>query len=169
MQQEVAFVTGAAQGIGEAIARRLAKDGFAVAVADMNTDKAQSVADSINQSDGRAVAVTLDVTDRVQVRSAVEKTATTLGDFNVIVNNAGLGPTTPIESITPELFDKVYHVNVAGTIWGDAGRRSGLPRPGPRGQNHQRHQPGRRGGQPQPDALFLHQVRHPRPDSGGGA
>ena len=118
MQQEVAFVTGAAQGIGEAIARRLAKDGFAVAVADMNTDKAQAVADSINQSDGRAMAVTLNVTDRVQVRSAVEKTATTLGDFNVIVNNAGLGPTTPIESITPELFDKVYHVNVAGTIWG---------------------------------------------------
>ena len=118
MQQEVAFVTGAAQGIGEAIARRLAKDGFAVAVADMNTDKAQAVADSINQSDGRAMAVTLDVTDRVQVRSAVEKTVTKLGDFNVIVNNAGLGPTTPIESITPELFDKVYHVNVAGTIWG---------------------------------------------------
>lgn len=118
MQQEVAFVTGAAQGIGEAIARRLAKDGFAVAVADMNTDKAQAVADSINQSDGRAMAVSLDVTDRVQVRSAVEKAATKLGDFNVIVNNAGLGPTTPIESITPELFDKVYHVNVAGTIWG---------------------------------------------------
>ena len=118
MQQEVAFVTGAAQGIGEAIARRLAKDGFAVAVADMNTDKAQAVADSINQSEGRAMAVTLDVTDRVQVRSAVEKTATKLGDFNVIVNNAGLGPTTPIDSITPELFDKVYHVNVAGTIWG---------------------------------------------------
>ena len=118
MRQEVAFVTGAAQGIGEAIARRLAKDGFAVAVADMNTDKAQAVADSINQSDGRAMAVTLDVTDRVQVRSAVEKTVTKLGDFNVIVNNAGLGPTTPIESITPELFDKVYHVNVAGTIWG---------------------------------------------------
>ena len=118
MQQEVAFVTGAAQGIGEAIARRLAKDGFAVAVVDMNTDKAQAVADSINQSDGRAMAVTLDVTDRVQVRSAVEKTTTKLGDFNVIVNNAGLGPTTPIESITPELFDKVYHVNVAGTIWG---------------------------------------------------
>ena len=118
MQQEVAFITGAAQGIGEAIARRLAKDGFAVAVADMNTDKAQAVADSINQSGGRAMAVTLDVTDRVQVRSAVEKTVTTLGDFNVIVNNAGLGPTTPIETITPELFDKVYHVNVAGTIWG---------------------------------------------------
>ena len=118
MQQEVAFVTGAAQGIGEAIARRLAKDGFAVAVADMNTDKAQAVADSIKQSGGQAMAVTLDVTDRVQVRSAVEKTVTTLGDFNVIVNNAGLGPTTPIETITPELFDKVYHVNVAGTIWG---------------------------------------------------
>ncbi|WP_390134901.1 (S)-acetoin forming diacetyl reductase [Bifidobacterium apicola] len=118
MQQEVAFVTGAAQGIGEAIARRLAKDGFAVAVADMNTDKAQAVADSIKQSGGQAMAVTVDVTDRVQVRSAVEKTVTALGDFNVIVNNAGLGPTTPIETITPELFDKVYHVNVAGTIWG---------------------------------------------------
>lgn len=118
MAQEVAFVTGAAQGIGEAIARRLASDGFAVAVADMNADKAQDVADAINKDGGRAIAVTLDVTDKVQVRSAVEKAATQLGDFNVIVNNAGLGPTTPIESITPEMFDKVYHVNVAGTIWG---------------------------------------------------
>ena len=118
MTQEVAFVTGAAQGIGEAIARRLASDGFAVAVADMNGDKATSVADSINEDGGRAIAVTLDVTDKVQVRSAVEKAATQLGDFNVIVNNAGLGPTTPIESITPEMFDQVYHVNVAGTIWG---------------------------------------------------
>lgn len=118
MAQEVAFVTGAAQGIGEAIARRLASDGFAVAVADMNADKAQDVADAINKDGGRAIAVTLDVTDKVQVRSAVEKAAAQLGDFNVIVNNAGLGPTTPIESITPEMFDKVYHVNVAGTIWG---------------------------------------------------
>lgn len=118
MAQEVAFVTGAAQGIGEAIARRLATDGFAVAVADMNADKAREVADTIVQSGGRAVAVTLDVSNRLEVRAAVQKSANQLGDFNVIVNNAGLGPTTPIDSITPELFDKVYHVNVAGTIWG---------------------------------------------------
>ena len=49
---------------------------------------------------------------------AVSQVSDQLGGFDVLVNNAGLGPTTPIETITPEQFDKVYHVNVAGPLWG---------------------------------------------------
>lgn len=49
---------------------------------------------------------------------AVSQVSEQLGGFDVLVNNAGLGPTTPIETITPEQFDKVYHVNVAGPLWG---------------------------------------------------
>lgn len=118
MAQEVAFVTGAAQGIGEAVARRLSADGFAVAIADLNLEKAQEVADSLNQNGGRAIAVKVDVSDQKAVSEAVASAADQLGDLNVIVNNAGVAPTTPIETITPEMFDKVYHINVAGIIWG---------------------------------------------------
>lgn len=118
MTQQVAFVTGAAQGIGEAIAKRLASDGFAVAVADLNEERAAQVVAEIEQAGGKALAIKLDVADRDAVHAAVDEAAKKLGDFNVIVNNAGLAPTTPVETITPEMFDKVMHVNVAGTIWG---------------------------------------------------
>ena len=118
MAAQVAFITGAAQGIGESIARRLAADGFAVAVADLNLEKAESTAKLIEGNGGKATAIRLDVADRDAFHAAVDTATERLGDFNVIVNNAGLAPTTPIETITPELFDKVMHVNLAGTIWG---------------------------------------------------
>jgi meso-butanediol dehydrogenase/(S,S)-butanediol dehydrogenase/diacetyl reductase len=74
--------------------------------------------------------VKVDVSDREQVFAAVEKARTALGGFNVIVNNAGVAPSTPIESITPEIVDKVYNINVKGVIWGiqaaiDAFRKEG--------------------------------------------
>lgn len=117
MTNKVAFVTGAAQGIGEAIAKRLVHDGFAVAIADYNIKGAQALADEINKN-GRAIAVQVDVSKRDQVFTAVEKTVKELGDLNVVVNNAGVGPTTPLDTITPEQFEKVYAINVGGTYWG---------------------------------------------------
>lgn len=116
--KKVAFVTGAGQGIGKAIALRLAKDGFAVAVADYNATTAKAVADEINHNNGSAIAVTVDVSDRDKVFAAVEEARTKLNGFDVIVNNAGVAPSTPIESITPEVVDKVYNINVKGVIWG---------------------------------------------------
>jgi len=68
----IAFITGAAQGIGEAIAARLAKDGFAVACADLNLAGAQTVADRIEAAGGRTCAVEIDVADRNSVFAAVE-------------------------------------------------------------------------------------------------
>ncbi|MBA1434106.1 (S)-acetoin forming diacetyl reductase [Bombilactobacillus bombi] len=117
MTNKVAFVTGAAQGIGAAIARRLSKDGFSIAVADLNITGAQQIAQEINQT-GQAVALKVDVADRQQVFDAVDKTQKLLGDLNVMVNNAGIGPTTPLESITPEQFAQVYKINVGSVYWG---------------------------------------------------
>lgn len=116
--KKVALVTGAGQGIGKAIALRLAQDGFAVAIADYNSVTAEQAAHEINQNGGQALAITVDVSNRDQVFAAVEQARTRLGDFNVIVNNAGVAPSTPIESITPEIVDKVYNINVKGVIWG---------------------------------------------------
>ncbi len=118
MANKVAMITGGAQGIGEAISRRLSKDGFSVAIADLNETKGKEVAADIEKSGGQAIAVKIDVSDRDSFFAAVQEVADKLGGFDVLVNNAGLGPTTPIDSITPELFDKVYHINVAGDIWG---------------------------------------------------
>ncbi|MBH8309094.1 SDR family NAD(P)-dependent oxidoreductase, partial [Acinetobacter baumannii] len=88
------------------------------AIADYNDATAKAVASEINQAGGRAMAVKVDVSDRDQVFAAVEQARKTLGGFDVIVNNAGVAPSTPIESITPEIVDKVYNINVKGVIWG---------------------------------------------------
>ncbi|MGX2008812.1 SDR family NAD(P)-dependent oxidoreductase, partial [Enterobacter asburiae] len=74
--QKVALVTGAAQGIGKAIALRLVKDGFAVAIADYNDTAAKAVAAEINQHGGRALALKVDVARREQVFAAVEQART---------------------------------------------------------------------------------------------
>src|SRR5690606_18136221 len=108
----------------------LVKDGFAVAIADYNDETARAVADEIIRNGGNGIAVKVDVSDRDQMFAAVEKARTALGGFNVIVNNAGVAPSTPIESITPEIVDKVYNINVKGVIWGiqaamDAFRKEG--------------------------------------------
>ena len=118
MESKVALVTGSGQGIGKAIALRLAKDGFAIAVVDYNVETARQVAEEINQQGGKAIALQTDVSDRDQVFAAVEQTQQQLGGFDVIVNNAGVAPTTLIEDITPEIVDKVYNINVKGVIWG---------------------------------------------------
>lgn len=115
---KVALVTGAGQGIGESIALRLVKDGFAVAIVDYNGESAKTVAQHINEAGGKAIAVTADVSNRDQVFAAVETAKQQLGGFDVIVNNAGIAPSTPIEEITPEIVDKVYNINLKGVIWG---------------------------------------------------
>ncbi|HHS9279479.1 TPA: (S)-acetoin forming diacetyl reductase [Klebsiella michiganensis] len=116
--KKVALVTGAGQGIGKAIALRLVKDGFAVAIADYNDATAQAVADEINRGGGQALAVKVDISKRDQVFAAVEQARKGLGGFDVIVNNAGVAPSTPIEEIREDVIDKVYNINVKGVIWG---------------------------------------------------
>ncbi|KMV70579.1 (S)-acetoin forming diacetyl reductase [Rosenbergiella epipactidis] len=118
MKHRVALVTGAGQGIGEAIALRLSRDGFDVAVVDLDAQAAASVCNKIEQAGGKALAIQADVADREQVFAAVQQTQRTFGDFDVIVNNAGIAPSTPIESITEDIVDKVYNINVKGVIWG---------------------------------------------------
>lgn len=67
---------------------------------------------------GDAISLTADVSDRKQVFAAVEYANNRLCGFDVIINNAGIAPTTPIETITPEVVDKVFDVNIKGVLWG---------------------------------------------------
>jgi len=117
-QRKVAIVTGAGQGIGQAIAIRLAKEGFAIGSLDFNTDTAQETAAQITAAGGEALPVKVDVSQRDQVFQGVDEVVARFGRLDVMINNAGLGPTTPIEDITPEIYRKVFDVNVGGTFWG---------------------------------------------------
>lgn len=112
---KVALVTGAAQGIGLAIAKRLYQDGFKIALVDYNE---KAVAEAAKEFDGNAVAVKADVSKRDEIYAAVKKAVDTFGDLTVVVNNAGIAPTTPIDTITPEQFEQVYNINVGGVLWG---------------------------------------------------
>lgn len=117
-QKKVVIITGGGQGICRAIALRLAQDGFAIGVLDYNMTIAQEAVELIKKSGSEAIAVSVDVSDRDQVFQAVDEVVKKLGRLDVIVNNAGLGPVTPIEDITPEIYHKVFDVNVGGVYWG---------------------------------------------------
>jgi 3-oxoacyl-[acyl-carrier protein] reductase len=86
----VALVTGGGQGIGAAIAGRLATDGRAVAVVDLNEQAAEEAAAAIREKGGRAVAVPADVTDRVHDQAAVNRAVAEFGGLHILVNNAGV-------------------------------------------------------------------------------
>ncbi len=118
MSAKVAMVTGGGQGIGEAIATRLFNDGFSVGIVDMNEDNAKKVAAKLSPDGSKAVGVKADVSKRDDMFAAVNAVEEKFGDFNVLVNNAGLGPTTPIDTITEDQFRLVYGVNVGGVLWG---------------------------------------------------
>lgn len=115
---KVAFITGAGQGIGEAIALRLAEDGFAVACADMNLETASLVADRINSSSGRAFAIAVDVADRGSVFAAVREATSVLGGMDVVINNAGIAPIQGIEEVDFDIYRRTFDINVGGVLWG---------------------------------------------------
>ena len=108
-----AVVTGGASGIGEAVCRRLAADGVAVAVLDRNADGAARVAQEIG-----GLALVADVGDSVALEAALEQATAELGGLRLLVNNAGVGNLKPLEAYTDREVDLIWRVNVAGTFSG---------------------------------------------------
>jgi meso-butanediol dehydrogenase/(S,S)-butanediol dehydrogenase/diacetyl reductase len=112
-----AIVTGAGRGIGRAIALRLAKDGHAVAVNDIDKAGAEAVTAEITDAGGRALAVPADVTDRAAVFALVDRVASELGSVDVMVANAGIAQVKTILELTPEDLEKIFEVNVFGVVY----------------------------------------------------
>jgi 3-oxoacyl-[acyl-carrier protein] reductase len=112
----VAIVTGAARGIGAATALRLAQDGFAVAVLDLDEGSATGSVEAIEQAGGRALAVGADVSDAGQVEAAVERVATELGAPTVLVNNAGVTRDNMLFKMTDDDWDVVMGVHLRGAF-----------------------------------------------------
>ena len=116
MTDKVALVTGAAAGIGAAIARRLASDGIAVGVLDVNLDDATKVVDDITAQGGKALALGASIADRPAITAAVGALRQAFGPVTILVNNAGITAATPFEEITDEQWDRVMEVNLKGTF-----------------------------------------------------
>src|SRR5687768_5107995 len=115
---KAALVTGAGQGIGRAIALRLANDGADIAVVDLQDDQMDAVVEDIKKTGRKATAFKADVSQRQEVYAAIDHAEKELGGFDIIVNNAGIAQIQPLSEVTPEEFEKIFAVNVQGVLWG---------------------------------------------------
>jgi meso-butanediol dehydrogenase/(S,S)-butanediol dehydrogenase/diacetyl reductase len=112
------MITGGAQGIGEGIARRLAADGALIAVADLNGDKANAVAESLKAEGAKAIGVKVDVAERDQVQAAIKKVVEAFGRLDVLFNNAGFNKPVPFLQVDEDNYNSIMRVNGWGVMLG---------------------------------------------------
>jgi NAD(P)-dependent dehydrogenase (short-subunit alcohol dehydrogenase family) len=114
--QQVAFVTGAGEGMGRATAEAFAAAGAAVVLTDVRADTAEAAADGIVAAGGRAIGFACDVTDEDQVAAAIARTVETYGRLNMAFNNAGIqAPAVDLADQSADDFDQVAAINLRGT------------------------------------------------------
>ncbi|RWN52749.1 L-iditol 2-dehydrogenase [Mesorhizobium sp.] len=109
-----ALITGSARGIGRAFAEAYVREGATVAIGDINLEAAEKTASEIG---GNAYAVKLDVTDLASIEAAVKAVETRAGGLDILVNNAALFDLAPIVEISKASYDRLFSVNVAGTLF----------------------------------------------------
>lgn len=115
--KKVALVTGAGGGIGRAIALRLAKDGFHVAVNDINQGSIEKVSAEIEKLGQSAIPINGDISDRSQVFNMVENAVQRFGQLDVMVANAGIVQVKPLLEITEQDMERIFRINVFGTLY----------------------------------------------------
>jgi NAD(P)-dependent dehydrogenase (short-subunit alcohol dehydrogenase family) len=116
LEDRVALITGAGSGIGRAIALAFADAGASVAVADLNQDAADRVAEEIEVAGGEALALPLDVSQPERVAAVVAETVAAWGALDILVNSAGICPLTPLAEILLAEWNRVLAVNLTGTF-----------------------------------------------------
>lgn len=118
IDNKVALVTGAGQGIGRGIALRLAKEGASLMLVDMNAANLEAVAKEVQALGSKVATFVADISQRDQVYAAIDHAEEALGGFDIIVNNASIAQVQPLADVTPEEVDRIMRINVQGTLWG---------------------------------------------------
>ena len=113
-QNKVVFITGAARGIGKSFAEAFAKEGAKVVIADINIEGATTTAQEIGSN---ALAVKMDVTKQDSIDQAVNTAVDQLGGIDILINNAAIFTAAPITEIQREDYQKVFDINVSGTLF----------------------------------------------------
>jgi len=118
VKDKVVVITGASSGLGEAAARRLSRDGAKVVLGARRLERLQALARELSL--GGDAAVQTDVTQHEQVRRLVDRAVQSHGRIDVIINNAGLMPLSPLERLKIEDWDRMIDVNIKGVLYGVA-------------------------------------------------
>ena len=114
LEHKSALITGAARGIGRAFAEGYVREGATVAIADVNVERAEATAREIGSA---AYAIRMDVTDQASIEAAIAAVEARRGGLDILINNAALFDLAPIVEITRESFDRLFAINVAGTLF----------------------------------------------------
>jgi NADP-dependent 3-hydroxy acid dehydrogenase YdfG len=120
IEGKVVVITGASSGLGEATARHLSAHGASVVLGARRADRIQSLADELTSRGGKALAITMDVTHCDQVKRLVDAAVQTYGRIDVMINNAGLMPHSPLERLKIDDWDRMIDVNIKGVLYGIA-------------------------------------------------
>lgn len=116
LEGKVAFITGAASGIGAGTARRFAQEGAFIALADVQQEAGEQLRDEIVEAGGQAIYLTCDVSDPASVEQAIAATIAEFGHLNVVFANAGInGVWAPIDELQPEEWERTQSINLKGT------------------------------------------------------
>ena len=115
---KVTLITGASSGIGEGLARELGGAGARVLVGSRRTDRIEAVAAEIRAAGGTAQARPLDVTDRESMAGFVRSAIDLWGRVDVLINNAGVMPLSPLSAVKQDEWDRMVDVNIKGVLWG---------------------------------------------------
>jgi NADP-dependent 3-hydroxy acid dehydrogenase YdfG len=113
-------ITGASSGLGEATARLLAAQDASVALGARRVDRLKSLAGPLTQGNGKAIAVATDVTDSHQMKQLMDKAVQAFGRIDVMINNAGLMPHSPLERLKIDDWNRTIDVNIKGVLYGIA-------------------------------------------------
>ena len=120
IQGKVIVITGASSGLGEATARRLSAEGATVVLGARRSDRLQSLTKEFDAKGAKSLAVTVDVTNRAQVQKLVDSAVGTFGRIDVLINNAGIMPLSPLETLQVDEWDRMIDVNMKGVLYGIA-------------------------------------------------
>ena len=120
IKDKVVVITGASSGLGEATARLLSAEGAAVVLGARRLDRLTSLASELTSRGGKALALATDVTRREEVKRLVDAAVQGFGRIDVMINNAGLMPQSPLERLKIDEWDRMIDVNIKGVLYGIA-------------------------------------------------